>query len=439
MDILKCLPPEISIKILTFLNLKDVLSCSLVSRIWYDLTNTNLIWKRFWEVDLPLKECEVSKDFDWVFKPPCKWKLYYLNHKKVIQNWIDDRYKRHEVNGRWINSTAYDGKTLVINNFGLEVYRIDKGNLIHCQKLSYQKYDAYMCATNTTYIVVKYKPFVLIYHLINDKYKVAHMLYIRDRDNKLICTKERRVMDEVSEQSSLYPLGSNLMCILGNTLYVYMPHVKIMYAWNMKEMICLIEIKAHISDFLYDRERVYICVGDSITVYDENARKCFTVSPKWSIYKMHVNNHILLAVGDGHNEVDICAWDKKTGNLLHNKRMLVSADSLLHPKNDILVDVVDAWPLEKKEIFACNINDNEIIWRTLVGEYSILGDLHSIVADRFLLFCTYSRHIVDIHDSKRGNFLYSLYGIDDDDVFASYDILIYAKNASVKLIIHIYS
>ncbi|XP_073975910.1 uncharacterized protein isoform X2 [Rhodnius prolixus] len=378
-------------------------------------------------------------DFGWILSQPCKWKLYFMNHKKIIHNWEEDRYKRHEINGRWINSSAYDGKTLVINNHGLEVYRIEKGNLVHCQKLSFKKYDAYMCATNTSYIVVKYKPLILVYHLINDRYKVAHMLYIRDRDSKLICSKEIRVLNEVNEQSSLYTVGSNLMCILGHTLYVYMPHVKIMYAWNMKEMICLIEIKAHMSDFLYDKERVYICVNDSITAYDERARMCFAVTPHWNIYKMHVNNHVLVAVGDGHSEVDICAWDKQTGTLLYNKKMFVSADCLLHPTKDILVDVLDAWPLEKKEIFACNIKDNMILWRTLIGEYSILGDLHSIVADRFLLFFTYSRHIVDIHDAKYGNYLYSLYGVDDDDVFASYDILIYAKNKSVKLVVHVYS
>ncbi|KAK9499832.1 hypothetical protein O3M35_002793 [Rhynocoris fuscipes] len=452
MDILKCLPPEISIKILAFLNLCDILKCSLVSRYWYDLTNTNSIWKQFWLADLPLKKSNSSKDFKWIFQPPCEWKLYYLNHQKVINNWIDDRYEKHEINGYVYreHSAAYDGRTLVINNYdSVVVYRVEKGLLLPCQNLSYKKCESYGCATNTTYIVVKYKPCIIIYDLMCDQYKVSHMLYLNVSDCKLMYKNEGKAIEEFNAEGSLGPFALNFMGIIGSTLYIYMETVRTMYAWSMKDMVCLTEIKFFVANFLYDNERVYVYCIDfdnhvhHISVYDENAQKCYTVWPDMNIGDMHINNHLLVAVGDGKNEVDVCAWDKRTGDLLHSKRMLVTLISRLHPKNDVLVDVDYAWPFQIKEVFAYNIEDNEIVWRKLaggVGGYRDQSDIHSIVADRFLIFRTYSRRRFDIHDGKRGKYLYSLYGIDTNYAFISYDVLIYQnKKKCGKLVVHIYS
>ncbi|XP_014247872.1 uncharacterized protein LOC106665727 [Cimex lectularius] len=439
MDLLSLMPPEIAVKIFGFLELRDLLNCQAVSKSWYDLTNNNLVWKTFWDPNLPLKECRPRKDLNWMFTPPCKWKMYYMNHMRIIRNWREDKYKRHEINGRWLETTAYDGQTLVINNFGLEVYKIDKGNLVHMQKLKYKKYDAYMCATNTKYIAVKYRPFVLVYVQINDRYRVSHMLYNQGTEKKLTCIKHMKQMDKMNDRFPIYPYWSNLMCILGDTLFVYMPHIKVFYAWDMKNMRCLMDVEGSISDFLNDKSKVYICSDDLISVYDEMGNLCYEVKPHWPIGKVHINYNMILAVKSTQDHMEVCAWEKGTGKEILVKTISVSDDCILHPRLDILLDVVDAWQLERKEIYALDLKHDVTLWKTLIGEYSLLGDLHSIVAERFLLFCTYSRHVFDIHDTKSGNYLYSLYGIDDDDVYASYDILIYANHKNVKLIVHIYS
>lgn len=58
MDFISLLPPEISLKILSHLNIEDIFSCSLVSKSWYDVANSNSIWKHFWNPDNPLKDSE---------------------------------------------------------------------------------------------------------------------------------------------------------------------------------------------------------------------------------------------------------------------------------------------------------------------------------------------------------------------------------------------
>lgn len=439
MDFIGLLPPEISLKILSHLDMQDILNCCLVSKAWYNVTNCNSIWKYFWNPNNPLKESEGCADFDWTFSIPCKWKLYRMNHYRVINNWREDRYKRYEINGRWLDTTAYDGRTLVVNNGPLDVYRIENGNLVHIQTLRYKKHDAYMCSTNSSFIAVKYKPFVVIYRCENDKYKISHYLYNRGRNTKLYCTKDPKEIDSLTDDYFTYPYWSNLMCILSDTLYVYLPHLKVMYAWEMKEMKCLLEKEADINDVSYDKHFVYLCIRNSIFVFDKDGNMVMRLETKWNIGKMHCNHNMILAQHGLNDEVEFCAWDKTTGNLIFHKKMNVSEDIILHPKRDVILDMVDKWQVEKKEITAYNLMNDSILWKSRVSEYSLLGDLHSIVAERFLLFCTYTRHIFDIYDTETGRYLYSLNHIDDDDLYASYDLLIYSCNKNAKLILHIYS
>lgn len=378
-------------------------------------------------------------DFDWTFGSPCKWKRYRLNHYRIINNWKENRYKRYEINGRWLVTTAYDGTTLVVNNGPLDIYRIDNGELNHIQTLKYKKYDAYMCTTNTMYIAVKYKPFVVVYKLENTKYKVSHYLYTEGRSTKLFCAKHARDVDNHSDDHKNYPYWSNLMCILNNTLFIYLPHLQVMYVWNMQEMKCLLEKVAIINDVSYDRNYVYTCIDNSIFVFDKDGNMVMRLEAKWEISKIHCNHNVILAQHQNNDEVEFLAWDKTTGHLLFSKKMNVTKDIILHPKRDVILDIVDTWQIEKKEIAAYDLLSNSILWKSHISEYNLLGDLHSIVSERFLLFCTYTRHIFDLYDTDTGSYLYSLSGIDDDDLYASYDLFIYSCKKNAKLILHIYS
>ena len=229
------------------------------------------------------------------------------------------------------------------------------------------------------------------------------------------------------------------MCILSDTLYVYLPHLKVLYAWEMKQMKCLLEKEADISDVSYDKNCVYLCIRNSIFVFDKDGNIIMRLEARWNIGKMQCNHRMILAQRGFNDEVEVFARDKRTGNLIFNKKLNVSEDVILHPKRDVILDMVDTWQVEKKEIIAYNLLNDSLLWKSKVSEYSLLGDLHSIVGERFLLFCTYTRHIFDIYDTDSGTYLYSLNHIDDDDLYASYDLLIYSCNKNAKLILHIYS
>lgn len=41
------LPVEVLVNIMRFLDVKDIINCSEINKTWYDIINTDFVWKRF--------------------------------------------------------------------------------------------------------------------------------------------------------------------------------------------------------------------------------------------------------------------------------------------------------------------------------------------------------------------------------------------------------
>lgn len=71
-------------KVLSYLDLNDVLKCISICKLWYYNTNINSVWKRLCE-----KEGIIPEHWDWKVNGKVifmfnKKKLYFTNFRKVL-------------------------------------------------------------------------------------------------------------------------------------------------------------------------------------------------------------------------------------------------------------------------------------------------------------------------------------------------------------------
>lgn len=58
------LPLEVAVHLLSFLDVKDIINCSEINKTWYDIINTEIVWKRFCRDGIHLRdhpECNGNK------------------------------------------------------------------------------------------------------------------------------------------------------------------------------------------------------------------------------------------------------------------------------------------------------------------------------------------------------------------------------------------
>lgn len=96
MDFIGKLPREISLHILSFLPPNALVKCFLVSKTWYNLTNTDFLWRR---------HCLVRKinktDSDKAQNRPsslCGWATAYRTFIRKINRWENDRAQYFDIN-----------------------------------------------------------------------------------------------------------------------------------------------------------------------------------------------------------------------------------------------------------------------------------------------------------------------------------------------------
>ncbi|KAF6207638.1 hypothetical protein GE061_016085 [Apolygus lucorum] len=438
-DVLGHLPPELVIKVVDYLDYKDVLSCQAVSRTWFGLLNFDIIWKRFLHDACPNKEVQPRKDFRWMVMLPCEAKLKLLNHKRVVKNWLGNAYKRHEVKGTETSfASAYDGKTLLISihypSQGFSVYRVERGKLWLQQFIKIEgvdKCDA--LATNTNYIAAQCGPHTLIYHFASTRkksYKIAYVLCrgFKDGAMKKIGAK---VPPDSSHNCEADPLEAVSFCLLDDTLFIHYLLAESLYAWNMEKEELLLHTPSTVSScgFLTDGKQVYSSSFRVISVFDSQADLQYTIKTQYFISKILVNDNLVVVL---HNE-SFAGYNKFTGSQVLTGNVGVSPHSLLHPRKDVLFDITD-----NMEVYAVELKTDDVIWSRYMSDVTQLGNLHSVAGDDCLLVTSFSGYDCEFLDSKTGLFLYNS---EADGIYVSthYDLMIYFNRRTACAIVHVYS
>uniref|UniRef100_A0A0A9YX00 Putative E3 ubiquitin ligase complex SCF subunit sconB n=1 Tax=Lygus hesperus TaxID=30085 RepID=A0A0A9YX00_LYGHE len=438
-DILGHLPPELVIKVVDYLDLKALLSSQAVSRTWFTLLNFDIVWKRYLHDGCPNKEVQPRKDFRWMVMLPCEAKLKLLNHKRVVKNWLKNKYKRHEVKGTDTSfASAYDGKTLLISihypTQGLSVYRVERGKLWLQQFIKIEgveKCDA--LATNTNYIAAQCGPHTLIYHFASTRkksYKIAYVLCRGFNDGTM------KKIGEPPKANSNHkcvndPLEAVSFCLLDDTLFVYYLLAKSLYAWNMDKQELILHKSSTVSScgFLTDGKQVYTSSFEMVSVFDSQADLQYTIQTKNFISKMLVNDNLVVVL---HNE-SFAGYCKFTGSCVLTGNVGVSPHSLLHPRKDVLFDITD-----NMEVYAVELKTDYVLWSRFMSDVTQLGNLHSVAGDDCLLVTSFSGYDCEFHDSKTGIFLYNS---EADGIYVSthYDLMIYFNRRTACAIVHVYS
>ncbi|EPZ33671.1 hypothetical protein O9G_000446 [Rozella allomycis CSF55] len=107
-DIIRNLPYEISLKVLSYLEPRSIVNCSLVSKYWYKICHDNNLWKKVYSRKNFNKEipCWNSANSERIHdsivrgnksESESEWLQMYINHTRVSNNWKSSKYQPSRV------------------------------------------------------------------------------------------------------------------------------------------------------------------------------------------------------------------------------------------------------------------------------------------------------------------------------------------------------
>ncbi|XP_014291563.1 F-box and WD repeat domain-containing 11-B [Halyomorpha halys] len=105
MDFFEKFPTELREKIMTKLNVEDLLRCSLVSKMWRSRVNSDLVWRRHCRRKLftvsTMEKYKEALFYKYNYNPEstsleslCLWRLVYSVNRALMQRWQDGQWKR---------------------------------------------------------------------------------------------------------------------------------------------------------------------------------------------------------------------------------------------------------------------------------------------------------------------------------------------------------
>lgn len=126
------LPSEVFSEIAEFLDVKDLLSCSLVNSCWRSAVNKNLLWKRhcqnhynnlqdltkYLETEQPLvSPWDITLDTNETLEPICDWRVRYIRKIKLVNNWKRGIFKKEYIQVKGDNAIHMEteGDLLALN------------------------------------------------------------------------------------------------------------------------------------------------------------------------------------------------------------------------------------------------------------------------------------------------------------------------------------
>ncbi|XP_014244890.1 uncharacterized protein LOC106664038 [Cimex lectularius] len=188
------LPEELLEVILSRLSVKDLVSCSKVSKMWRIGVNLNSIWKNICRnegysdklinttpphlfIDQPKEDSE-EKKIDCDLEPLCYWRRVFGRFKELARNWQDKKFQRFRLSegSSPVHCLDSDGVTAVT---GHEDSTISVWSVLSVPHLK-QKIKAVLSGypitsvkTTTRYVIAVQKKLLLVYTKENENYKLT--------------------------------------------------------------------------------------------------------------------------------------------------------------------------------------------------------------------------------------------------------------------------
>lgn len=385
-------------------------------------------------------------------KPFCYWKWYYINHERIIQNWLKKKYKKYQIciGGGSFKTAAYDGQTLVVcTTSRLRVFRITNGNLHKLQNIAVTEGMLILLTfirTNTKYIVLNCGKVVAVYKLADERYKEECMFYMENNSTHLVRSNINDDIFQGNVALSFFSgqLSSINSVLQGNILYFFVKETIII--WNLLKMVCQSEIKASSFIVAQDKWNIYICPDYcSINAYDDEANNFLSMRINWRISQIETNKDILLALEvdsfllDDSSVRNICAWNKHTGEQLYEVALTLPDFCFLHPYWDILLGNVTSGD----DVCAIALKKPERLWTrtTKRRENPFTNQIYSLgfrkmAVNRFLITTIESNTSYHIIDARTGETIYT-FGNSEIN-YVDFDILMFTESFKKYLTVQIY-
>ncbi|CAH1396008.1 unnamed protein product [Nezara viridula] len=184
MDIVGNLPQEISQHVLSFLTPTELFKCFHVCKKWYNLANTDFLWKRHCVLEL-LLSADTNIPLSSSNGPLCKWGSIYRSFKRKVNRWEHDCAQCFNVTLSSLNSViAFGELSFVVYYFlpleshleKLYVYRLceEKVNCEQIIELELPGRGIVQLITNDIYTLVSRDNFILCFKKTPEK----HITYV---------------------------------------------------------------------------------------------------------------------------------------------------------------------------------------------------------------------------------------------------------------------
>lgn len=211
------LPEEMFIQILTYLDVRDLLSCSLVSKYWRQTVNNNSIWRQACHKNadtfsrIPCLDSREERFYESInnsqiyrsgeLQPLCKWRINYMRYFKLVRNIQEGKYMSYEIKRP---STCSNIKfcdafiAFAINSENcIEVWNIQNIPFRQdCIKFSLKNVNINIYEISSEYLVIVQCNLLEIYKNNGTNFM---LVYRRLFNLPQICSKEIPDLDDISE------------------------------------------------------------------------------------------------------------------------------------------------------------------------------------------------------------------------------------------------